>query len=208
MIHLPFTHDVGSFKFTGDVREVPKIRVPKPIMASYKITNQSRSKVLRPPGESYLRYPGDEFRGIGYGDRNRFGRGPYEDMYRDEYINEEPLPIFRGNPLSFMYKDALGNTKTSVTIQPGGTTTICAQVNSLVLPSGLKSTQLGSCDVAPVNTEPTPNIIPISTRPRGGGGSGGGGGSFIDDVIDAEYGEESVDRFGANRPAVLTRNIR
>ena len=99
------THDVGSFKFTGDVREVPKIRVPKPLMVSYRVTNQSRSKVLRPPAESYLRYPGDEFRGIGYGDRDRYGS--YNDRYRDEYGSgiEEPFPIYRGNPLSFMYKD-------------------------------------------------------------------------------------------------------
>lgn len=200
------THDVDSFKFTGDVREVPKIRVPKPLMVSYRVTNQSRSKVLRPPADSYLRYPGDEFRGIGYGDRDRYGS--YNDRYRDEYGSgiEEPLPIFRGNPLSFMYKDALGNTKTSVTIQPGGSTTICAQTNSLVLPNGLVSTRVGSCEVSPVSEPPRP--ISIST-PRGSGG-GGGGGSSRDVFFDEP--EESINPF--TNPgdrvdrAILRENIR
>jgi hypothetical protein len=202
------THDVGSFKFKGDVREVPKIRVPKPIMASFKITNQSRSKVLQPPAVFMNRYPGDEYRGTGFGNRDSFGRGPYDEIrYGERYYDERPFPIYRGNPLTFKYKDALGNIKTSGVIQPGGTTTICAQVNSLVLPNGLISTGLGSCSVTPTPA-PTPNIIPIASTPRGGGG-GGGGGSF--EFIRNEFdGPESVDaRYGgANRPAELTRNIR
>ena len=63
------------------------------------------------------------------------------------------------------------------------------QTNSLVLPNGLVSTRVGSCEVSPVS-EP-PRLISIST-PRGSGG-GGGGGSSRDVFFDEP--EESINPF-------------
>jgi len=137
------TYDDNTFKFKGDVRTVPKIKEIKPVLASYRITNVSKKKTIVQRNrlkEPYLRYPGDEFRGFGYGDRDRYGY----DYDRLDYI-DEPIEIFKGQSISFTYKDSSGKLKTSVPLAPNSTTTICAQLGSVVTPAGLKATQLGAC---------------------------------------------------------------
>jgi len=61
-----------------------------------------------------------------------------------DYI-DEPIEIFKGQSISFTYKDAGGKLKTSVPLEPNSTITICAQLGSVVTPAGLKATQLGAC---------------------------------------------------------------
>ncbi|NDB78850.1 hypothetical protein EB155_03205, partial [archaeon] len=119
---------------------------------------------------------GDRDRYGGYGDRDRYGY----DYDRLDYI-DEPIEIFRGQSISFTYKDSSGKLKTSVPLAPNSTTTICAQLGSVVTPPGLKATQIGPCGGTPPPPPPPP------PPPRGGGGSGGGtsggGGRGFGDVL-------------------------
>lgn len=180
------TYDDGSYRAKGDVRIVPKIREIKPVLTSYRITNVSKNKTViqfNRQKESYLRYPGDEYRGYGYGDRDRYGN----NSFRDGYLYEEgPLEIFKGQSLSFTYKDASGKLKTSVPLEPNSTTTICAQLGSVVTPAGLKATQIGPCG----GTPPPPPPPPRGGGGSGGGSAGGGGGSFSGDVMFEDNIEE------------------
>lgn len=178
------TYDDNTFKFKGDVRTTPKIREIKPVLASYKITNTTKKSVRKEPRPKKYLYPGDEYRGIGYGDRDRYGY----DYDRLIYI-DEPIEIFRGQSLSFTYKDSSGTIKTSSIIPPGGTLTICAQLNSLSLPAGLKSQNIGSCNavISTPPSEPIVNTTPPRTITRGGAGSGGGGGRGTREVLTREF---------------------
>jgi len=97
------THDVGAFKFTGDVREVPKIKAAIKKTISYLIKNIAKT----------------------------YGRGS---------------SIFAGKrPRSVLYKDALGNLKTSSVLFSGDSTTICAQKGSVIAGSGIEVTIYGPC---------------------------------------------------------------
>lgn len=131
------TYDDNTIKWDGDVRLVPKIREPKPVMVSYQITNKSKTKIVK-SGRPETYY----FEGW----RNASGNDTYS--YEDSLTYDERIQ-FIGQALTFQYKDELGNLKTSSIIQPGGTTTICARLGSLVLPAGLTSTRLGDCGVEP-----------------------------------------------------------
>jgi hypothetical protein len=171
------TYDDGSYKAKGDVRIVPKIREIKPVLVSYRITNVSKKKRIIQTNrqrETYLRYPGDEYRGFGYGDRDKYG--PWEDRFNDEYLyRDEPIEIFKGQSLSFSYKDSSGKIKTSVPLEPNSTTTICAQVGSVVTPAGLTATQLGAC--GGISTD---DRIKLAENANTGIGAGALGGVELD----------------------------
>jgi len=126
------TYDDGTYRAKGDVRTVPKLREIKPVLTSYKITNTTKNSVRREPRPKTYLYPGDEYRGIGYGDRDRYGY----DYDRLDYIDD-----------------------------------ICAQINSLSLPAGLKSQNIGSCN-AVISTPPPKPVV--NNTPTSGGGGGGG----------------------------------
>lgn len=200
------THDDNTIKWVGDVRLVPKIKEPVPVMVQYQITNKSKTQIVksRTPESYYFEGWNTDVRG--------YNPYSYEDSLRYDDVIQ-----FVGQSLTFQYKDELGNLKTSNTVQPGGSVAICARLGSLVLPPGLSSIQLGDCGVAPpkvirgctdstaTNYDPraTENdgsckyVIPGCTdvnalnynpsatqndgsckypRNSGGGGSGGGGG--------------------------------
>lgn len=104
-------HIKGSVTFTGDVREVPKLKpIPKNVFL-YQIEN--------PRG-------GDVFNSDEYGDNVGY--------------NVSPL-----GPISVTYIDASGATKRSSIVEPGSSTTICAQEGSIVGPFELKITKQGDC---------------------------------------------------------------
>ena len=204
-------YDVDSLRLKGDIRTTPKIRVQETPLVSYKITNQSTKTIVKTrPSKNggLLRKPIDEWRGIGYGDRDNYG---YDYLQQTSY-DPPPLDIFRGSDLSFTYTKG-GQKKTGKTLTPGSTVTICADLNSLNLPNGLVAQQVGAC--TPV-IKPTDEVItPTIPIVRGGGGisSGGGGSSFggSRDVFGIEEEEpinpytnpgDRVDR------AILTENIR
>lgn len=87
------TFDEETIKWTGDVRLVPKIKKPEPIMVQYRVKNSEQGKLA----------------------------------------------------LTFAFRDALGNIKTSGVLKPGSTTLVCAEKGSLVLPNTMKAQEFGKC---------------------------------------------------------------
>lgn len=146
------THDDDSIKWTGDVRTTPKIKVPTPIMVSYQITNKSNTNTYyQPPSDTFM----DPYRNMGMGSYNPSGIS-VGNFYP---INTNDTLTFKGQSLTFQYKDSSGNLKTSTEVSTNGTTTICAQLGSLVLPPGLTSVMLGECGVV----SPTPGSTTFNT---------------------------------------------
>ena len=198
------THDINTFKFVGDVREVPKpVKTRTTRMYSVRNSN-NKPKILSPKGLIH-----DDYRnhyGPGAGNRSmnqnktNYGLGGFEENKFYQPRGREVIQV----PLSVTYKDAVGNTKTSSNLLPGDTTTICAQKGSISKGPGIVCVELGPCVTQqpkpkpavvvikpipprpkpkpiprPVPPKPTPKPIQIS-RPKpiqiSRGGSGGGGG--------------------------------
>ena len=145
-------YQIGSYKAKGDVRTVPKVKVPtptKPRVYSFTIQNISTRtrKVFRPTPI------GD----IGLSGRRRGGPFPF--------LPE--MDIFTGQPLSVSYKDKNGARKQSSTITPGSSITICAEEGSISNVPGLKITRAGACSTASPNPKPKPKpIFRPTPRPR------------------------------------------
>jgi len=130
------THDDDSIKWTGDVRIVPKIKITSPMMVSYQITNKSNISMSRQPQLDNMYR--DPYRNMGNNSYNPYG---YEFQTNDTMV-------FKGQALTFQYKDSSGNLKTSNELLPNSVTTICAELGSLVLPAGMVSVSLGECGMA------------------------------------------------------------
>ena len=203
-------HDVGSFKFVGDVREVPKPVTQVQRTFRYVVTNENHKPRYNPIPNPYDFKRGFYGAGSGIGDMFGQGRIPFGDRPNPYYADEAP-------PVSVTYMDALGNRKTSRMLAPGDSTTICAREGSVTPSPGIRISKGAVCTGA--ITPPKPPIVRIepprpTTPSRGGGGGfqvtggGGGGGGFQDEFI--EVGDESVNPF--TRPgdrtdrAVFTRN--
>ena len=130
--------DTVAPRFTGDVREVPKIIKSPPRMMEYKIKNNSKRTRVKFPKIKPIRNEMDFFderraRGRDY----RRGR-PLVDI-------DGPEEIFTGQALSFTYKNKLEQTKTSSQIQPGDTLVLCAIEDSIVPVPGLSINEIGGC---------------------------------------------------------------
>lgn len=169
------TYDEGTFKFTNDVRTVPKIPQPKAVMASYKVSNNSKTETItRPSQRDNMQYMYDPYRNYGQNGYDSYGLQWRPEQTSVDY-GLETVTISKGTPLSFSYKDELGNVKTSNLIQPGGSTTICAQIGSLNLPAALKYIQLGQCGVITVDER-----IDMAENANTGIGAGALGGVELD----------------------------
>lgn len=146
------THDVGVFKFKGDVREVPKSNKVTSTV-SYLIKNNNIKPVNVNPAPDYSAI-------ADYYSQNQLGSDSYNNNYgqgtkvANPYYNEA-IAI----PMSVTYKDAVGNLKTSSTLLPGDTTTICAQKGSVVAGPGLKVTEQGVCTVVQPKEKPKTKVI-------------------------------------------------
>jgi hypothetical protein len=147
-------HDVGSIKWTNDVREVPK---PDKIASTrmYSVKNSNNLPLLTKP------YP--EYNDIAnYYGQNQLGTDSYNNNYGAG--KTVPNPFYDttiGVPLSVTYKDAVGNTKTSSNLLPGDTTTICAQKGSISKGPGIVCTELGPC----VTQQPKPKPPVVVIKP-------------------------------------------
>ena len=204
-------YQVGTYRSKGDVRTVPKIRIPeptKPKVYSFTIQNISRKtrKVFRPKPIGNIGFKG-----------RRGGAFPF--------LPE--LDIFAGQPLSVSYKDKNGTRKQSSSVAPGSSITICAEEGSISNVPGLKITRAGACTTAPPNPkprpiirpifvprpEPTPRPIPIPIRSnptptitRSGGGGGRGSRAVFDEG--PRPGRRSDDLYGGQIELRIGRDIR
>jgi hypothetical protein len=152
------THDKSSFKFIGDVREVPKSSKIQPTH-KYHIRNGMNGPTVPSMQIEY---------DYGFGMGKSKGRLPSGPIGNTKFTDNQMSSI------SVTYKDAIGNTKTSSLLSPGDTTTICAQVGSVSVIPGMVITDQGSC-TTPIKIIPPKPVI-IVPPPRGpitmGGGSG------------------------------------
>lgn len=208
------THDINSFKFIGDVREVPK-PVKTTTTRMYSVRNSNNNpKILSPMGlirEEQRQYYGS---GAPYRqNKTNYGLGGFEE--NKYYQPLEPLVI--QVPLSVTYKDAVGNTKTSSNLLPGDTTTICAQKGSISKGPGIVCIELGPCVtqqpkpkppvvvIKPIPPRPKPKPTPRPVPPKptpppiqiSRGGSGGGSGGFT--RTDEEFFNGNDRGFGFGR---------
>jgi hypothetical protein len=122
------TYDIGTYKFKGDIREVPKVRKPEPKIFSYIVTNVTYDTDSR-PFLQILR-----------------GRGKGKDGYRNEVKLEDRLFTRKGNPITFTYKDKLGNNKTSSTVEIGESVVVCAIENTISPIPGVTIVKSGACN--------------------------------------------------------------
>ena len=139
----------GSLNFSGDVREVPKIKPIPPKVYSYMVENLSNTsnnikrQRVRVQKEPYFRTGG-------------FQR---DELFVNEQIDDlEYRSVIKGSSLSFNYNDILGKTKTSSNLRPGDRILVCAQENTIANLPGLKITKLGNC--GEVGLPPKPIIVP------------------------------------------------
>ena len=150
-------HDVGSIKWTNDVREVPKPNMVKETI-KYYIKNINDYPLITKP------YP--EYSDIAnYYGQNQLGTDSYNDNYGAGKTVPNPwYDTTKRVPLSVSYKDAIGNTKTSSLLLPGDSTTICAQRGTVGQGPGLLITRQGMCTPAFKPTRRT-RSLPIPPRP-------------------------------------------
>jgi len=175
------THDNKSFKFIGDVREVPKSVKTTSTVRYFIKNNNNRPSSYRPYPERDDRYGNDVSGYNGYGNERT-----------NPYYNEENI-----TPLTVTYRDAVGNMKTSSTLSPGDTTTVCAQRGSVTPMSGISVIDQGTCAEVPPKTTSNSNTTGTSSGGSGGGGYGGGSGW---DVINENPRNGGDRTFSIGRP--------
>ena len=129
------THIVGSVKFTGDVREVPKPVSTAAATSLFLIQNQNRD------------YDFDDLGLLG------------------NTKNDRPSLT----SVSISYRDASGALQKTSNIEPGGSTTVCAQDGSIVTMPNISVIKQGNCGTV----APTPSV----------GGSRGGAGNSTTTTI-------------------------
>ena len=189
-------HDVGQFRFSGDVREVPK--TPVKAVQTYKYTIQNNNH------HPYYQNQAPRYNDIAnYYGQSQFGNNSYQEygQVSNPYFSQTAPAV------TVTYKDPLGNTKHSSMLNPGDSTTVCAQEGTVVSTPGVVVNRAGVCTDA-VLVEPTPPR-PTQTSSSSGGSGGGGGGSqgqdqFIQDQVDevngqGSYGSNSGDTVQGNR---------
>ena len=162
------THDKNTFKFVGDVREVPK---PTKTISTrmYSVRNSNNKPTMIHPKSVKHRdiadYYGQHQLGTDSYNRNYGNGGRVPNPYYQEPTRETILI-----PLTVTYKDAIGNTKTSSNLLPGDTTTICAQKGSISKGPGIVCIELGPCVTIPIRPKPPVVVIkptpPPPPRPR------------------------------------------
>ena len=222
------THDRNTFKFVGDVREVPK---PTKTLSTrmYSVRNDNNKPTMMHPKSVKHRdvadYYGQHQIGTDSYNRNYGTGGRVPNPYYQEPIRETILI-----PLTVTYKDAIGNTKTSSNLLPGDTTTICAQKGSISKGPGIVCIELGPCVtqqptpkppvviIKPTPPRPKPKPIPRPAPPkprpkpiqisRGGSGSGSGGNNN-NEFLNYDYGNDrGMGRNNGNGGEIVLRRGR
>ena len=185
-------HDIGSFKFTGDVREVPKQNT----VTSTKKYIISNTNQVGSQGPVYMPYDTYNY---GVGSNNYYTNGfmgfNQYGFGNSAYTNTQTQTT-APSPLTTTYLDALGNSKNTSTLLPGDTTTICAREGSVVAVPGLLVTPSGNCTTAPTPVRP----VVTNTNTSSGGGSGGGSNQYLGEVITGynDFGFENENPYGDN----------
>jgi hypothetical protein len=224
------THDVNSFKFVGDVREVPKpTKTATTRMYSVRNTN-NKQQTLSPMGlihNDYRERYGPGSGNISYNqNRGNYGIGGFEQNKFYQPYTRDVIQV----PLSVTYKDAVGNTKSSTNLLPGDTTTICAQRGSISKGPGIVCIELGPCVtqqpkpkppvvvIKPVPPRPKPKPIPRPAPPkptpkpiqinRGGSGSGSGGYIGGEDLDRNYFNDRGMGRNNGNGREIVLRRGR
>ena len=216
-------HDVGSIKWTNDVREVPK---PDKIASTrmYIVKNSNNLPLLTKPYPKYNDI-------ANYYGQNQLGTDSYNNNYgAGKTVSNPWYDTTIGVPLSVTYKDAVGNTKTSSNLLPGDTTTICAQRGSISKGPGIVCIELGPCVtqqptpkppvviIKPTPPRPKPKPIPRPAPPkprpkpiqisRGGSGSGSGGNNN-NEFLNYDYGNDrGMGRNNGNGREIVLRRGR
>jgi hypothetical protein len=134
---LKLTYRDGSIEFKGDIREVPKIIKTRPRVIEYHVKNVSKQTMVRQRPRPYIRQENDFLREKNYRDR-------YASRELIDYKDSE-VEVFKGNSLSFTYKDKLEKQKTSSVLEPGEAIILCALEDSISSVPGLKVTVRGGC---------------------------------------------------------------
>ena len=224
------THDRNTFKFIGDVREVPKpTKTISTRMYSVRNTN-NKKQTLSPMGlihNDYRERYGPGSGNISYNqNRGNYGIGGFEQNKFYQPYTRDVIQV----PLSVTYKDAVGNTKSSTNLLPGDTTTICAQRGSISKGPGIVCIELGPCVtqqpkpkppvvvIKPVPPRPKPKPIPRPAPPKptpkpiqiSRGGSGSGSGGYIgDEDLDRNYfNDRGMGRNNGNGGEIVLRRGR
>jgi len=219
------THDKSTFKFIGDVREVPK-PVKTKSTHRYFIKNAMNMPTLPKSMNGEFSYD------YGFANNNEFKRGFTQSMGNPYF--SQTKGVNSGSTLSVTYKDAIGNTKASTLLGPGDSTTICAQVGSVSRIAGIVITDQGDC-TKPIPTPIPPVVVikpipptpkpprPIKPKPRppkpptppivigtvgGGRGTGSGGGNNVDDYIDDDKPEMNGSYTSGNGGEIVLRRPR
>ena len=151
---LTITYQVID-SFSGDVREVPKIREVL-TTGLYRVLNDSYY-TYNPYG--YNGY--DSYGGTGYNGYQYYNNNGYN------YNNGTSVPIF--------YKDSSGAPATINSLLPGQSVEICAVENTISEGPNIRVTFIGSCGGV---TTPTTPSTPISGGGGGGGNTFGGGAGY------------------------------
>lgn len=158
------THDVGSFRFSGDVREIPKVKVTKKYF-TYRLTNNSQ---LDPYYQYQERYD--------YG----YGANGYDGYGNDFRISEREREIdYLALTLQVNYQNT-AQVLSSVEVPPNSSINICAVEGSISPTPGIEVVKLSPCGEIVQDSNP---VISQGSNPIPARGSGGGGGSFNDDVL-------------------------
>lgn len=163
------THDVGSFKFKGDVREIPKVKVTKKYF-TYRLTNNSQ---LDPYYQYQERYD--------YG----YGANGYDGYGNDFRISEREREIdYLALTLQVSYQNT-AQVLSSVEVPPNSSINICAVEGSISPTPGIEVVKLSPCGeiVQDSNSVISQGSNPISPR-------GGGGGGYNFDSRDVEFNDQ------------------
>ena len=141
----------GDITFTGDVREVPKIKIVPPKVYAYMVENltNTRSSNIRTYPKPTIKEPYFRTGGLPPGER-------YRHMDRPEIDDLEYRGLIKGSNLSFTYNDVVGKIKTSATLGVGERTLVCAQENTIQTIPGIKVTKLGNCGEVGLPVIPPP----------------------------------------------------
>lgn len=145
------THDIGSFRAAGDVREIPKVKLTKKYF-TYRLTNNSQ---LDPYYQYQERYD--------YG----YGANGYDGYGNDFRISDREREIdYLALTLSVSYHNT-SQVLSSVEVPPNSSINICAVEGSLSPTPGIEVVKLSPCGEIVQEDKPVISTGPAPTPPGG-----------------------------------------
>jgi len=168
------THDVGTFAFKGDVREIPKVKVTKKYF-TYRLTNNSQL-------DPYYQY------------QERYDYGFNDDRFFGGYLNDfrisdrEREIDYLALTLSVSYKNT-ADVQSSIEVPPNSSINICACEGSISSTPGISVVKLNPCgEIMQEGDNPVIATGPNPIPPQGSSGGGGGGFQRPDFTVEENMG--------------------